>query len=1274
MPSTAAPGLENPFPGLRPFREDEEYLFFGRETQVDTMIDKLARTRFLAVVGTSGSGKSSLINCGLRPALHRGLMVKAGTSWRIAQFRPGGNPIRAMARALSTNSVLFSDYQAEGISLAEIIEATLHMSKLGLTDIYEQAQPSKAVNLLIVVDQFEELFRFRKMKTASVGGELSGSQEAFAFVNLLLEARAQTSVPIYVAVTMRSDFLGDCAQFTGLAEAINDGQYLVPRLTREERKAAIVGPVGVSGGQMSPVLLTRLVNDVGDNPDQLSILQHALNRTWARWYYDSGGEGPLSLAHYEAIGTMTHALDQHAEKAYAELRGERQKCICEKIFKALTDGTDVRGVRRPSNLATLCALADASQAEVVGVIDVFRKPSRSFVMPPLPEELEPDTVIDISHESLMRVWMRLKAWTAEEAQSAQRYRRLLDTANDHVANKAGFLRDPELRLSLDWRQSTKPTAAWAALYGGGLDTAMRFLTDSEQDATRALKLARIKRVRRYLGIGSVLAVMLLFVGYRYTEWQKQTGNWKEAFRIDFSQPPPFGPPASVPEKTKWLNDKFIFENRQTTSTPSTWPVRDGVMVMEPHEWCWLRNVSIRADAKVVLHVRFTGRPEALQICINATDKLRQWNNNPPGYSCRFGIWGGAMDLITGNGLDRENDFNSLLSSPIAGAEGDFTLTFARQGESVSLEVKGKNVQYTHDETFLLPLSGERNSNGSFTGSFGGIGIRTWGKKNSVGVVSISAYRFKLPEETSPTVAGDALVESGDPIAAIEKYKTIADDYDGASNSIRALALLKDYLLTARTSDDESLRERIHDVLENLGQPDWWPFRNTDFDKYRNRLQEVEALIRWKQGKYREALNRFPDIFKANPQTRIVVECLLQEHKSLESIEVRKELLHWIAETRKHTSKLAGLDISSLGMSDADLGVLAAGPSLRGFNCRDNRLESLDSLRSMGELRSLYCERNSIATLEPIKALQLFALSCGHNQIESLEPVSNMSLQTLYCRGNRIKDLSPLKRQPIYDLDCSYNLLESLDPLSDLADLAALSCSSNWICSLEPLRGEKKLGYLDCSTNEIQTLEPLKDLELYSLDCSGNRLETLDPFVEAKDPPPMFVFDCYTLPDAQIERAIAAWSAKGLSFNVSYGKLLLALRHDDLDKVRSFATQFAGHSYLFVQKPTIAEEAKQFCAKVGGHLVKITSDDENQFLKKITPPGVTCRIGLIVSNGKPQWVTGEEVKEFMPPLTDFRPSDGIVTWKNGSWLPLPLREDKPLPFIIEWDNPFNIERD
>ncbi len=489
--------ITNPFPGLRPFREEEEHLFFGRERQVDAMVDKLAQRRFLAVVGTSGSGKSSLVNCGLRPALHQGRMSSAGTAWRMAQFRPGNHPLAAMAQALAKDGVLFRNFQERGLPLVEIIDTTLRMSKRGLIDIFEQAALPKGVNLLVVVDQFEELFRYRQLVDGPQADGHGFSEKATAFVKLLLELQEQKDCPIFVVLTMRSDFLGDCTQLAGLAEAINAGLYLVPRLTSEERREAIMNPIRVRGAEITPVLVTRLVNDVGDNPDQLSILQHALNRTWARWQAE-GGTGPIDLPHYEAIGTMERALDAHAEQAYAELASPGQESsqrqwICETLFKALTDkASDGRGIRRPTTLVTLCALADEPAAEMSAVIDVFRHPSRSFLMPPASEGLEAETVLDISHESLMRVWERLKRWVEEEAQSAQIYRRLAERAALHGKGEAATLRDPELSIYRKWRQQHQPNAVWGERYAPDFGGAMAYLERSaaERDAELAAQERR----------------------------------------------------------------------------------------------------------------------------------------------------------------------------------------------------------------------------------------------------------------------------------------------------------------------------------------------------------------------------------------------------------------------------------------------------------------------------------------------------------------------------------------------------------------------------------------------------------------------------------------------------------------------------------------------------------------------------------------------------------------------------------------------------------------
>jgi hypothetical protein len=133
-------------------------------------------------------------------------------------------------------------------------------------------------------------------------------------------------------------------------------------------------PVAVGGATITPRLLNQLLNDVGDNPDQLPILQHALMRTWDVWKAKQNPDAAIDVEEYEETGTMAQALSQHAEEAYNELKTDRQKEICESLFKGLTDrGSDARGIRRPTKLSELNKLSNASSAEVIEVIEVFRQ-------------------------------------------------------------------------------------------------------------------------------------------------------------------------------------------------------------------------------------------------------------------------------------------------------------------------------------------------------------------------------------------------------------------------------------------------------------------------------------------------------------------------------------------------------------------------------------------------------------------------------------------------------------------------------------------------------------------------------------------------------------------------------------------------------------------------------------------------------------------------------------------------------------------------------------
>jgi hypothetical protein len=250
----------NPYRGLLPFERERAALFFGRDQEIADVIALLERRRLLAVTGVSGSGKSSLVLAGVIPMLEGGQSERLGTAL-VAILKPGGGPLGELARSLS---------EALGRTVSR---ETLTQTTYGLVDAVKPLAPGES--LLVVVDQFEEIFPYRKDSLKTDGGA-----EADRFVTLLLRAAEQSEVPIYVIFTMRSDFLGSCAIFRGLPEALNGGHYLVPRMTRHQLQEAIESPLEVMGAAIHPGVVQRLLNECDDEPDHLPVLQHLLQRMY----------------------------------------------------------------------------------------------------------------------------------------------------------------------------------------------------------------------------------------------------------------------------------------------------------------------------------------------------------------------------------------------------------------------------------------------------------------------------------------------------------------------------------------------------------------------------------------------------------------------------------------------------------------------------------------------------------------------------------------------------------------------------------------------------------------------------------------------------------------------------------------------------------------------------------------------------------------------------------------------------------------------------------
>ena len=455
MSITFEPTVDAPYPGLRPFLREESMVFFGRDQQIDEVLSRLKKRVFLAIVGSSGCGKSSLVRAGVLPALESGLMGELGSTWFVADIKPGDAPMTNLADALARCGVL-GPLWTDSPEAAALLPAALRQSDLSLVKLIRLAELKPHSNLLILADQFEEIFRFQQQDP----------NEALAFVNLLLTSVQDKSTKIFVMLTMRTDFLGECTNFPGLPEMLNDSQYLCPRLTREQLAEAIQSPAEVFGAQVEPSLVNRLINDAEGNSDQLPLIQHVLSRIWNRLngsskarsaglllrlddYEQTGGlvrrsqglsstvgkgahgEGKPSLA--SSYESQTNALSQHLDEAHFSLaddspasadhgaghRPSRKQLIAQMLFRSLAvRGASGAYVRRPTKVKDVAEIAGCSVTDVITVVDVFRRKDRCFLTPGKPDsdalsagtsDLMPETMLDISHEALIRQWRRLGA-------------------------------------------------------------------------------------------------------------------------------------------------------------------------------------------------------------------------------------------------------------------------------------------------------------------------------------------------------------------------------------------------------------------------------------------------------------------------------------------------------------------------------------------------------------------------------------------------------------------------------------------------------------------------------------------------------------------------------------------------------------------------------------------------------------------------------------------------------------------------------------------------
>ncbi|KXX68954.1 hypothetical protein [Flammeovirga sp. SJP92] len=510
--------LENPFLGLQPFSRDKAHLYFGREKHVEEVVNKLMEHRFSAVLGRSGIGKSSFIFCGIFPLLESRL------DHITYIFTPGTHgPLRKLVDEVfkeesdDVRLTIFQSLLVDGTSFFEFY------SRLNHTQIP-----------VMYIDQFEELFSY-DLRTNNMDLEI------VKFVELIVLLATSPVSNFHILLTMRSDFIGNCADYPTLTQCINQSQFLIPQMSIEEKKEAIIKPLEWVGVGINDELVELILQDLGNKQDQLPSMQHAMMRTFEHWRNEQILSEPIKPKNYLSVGGIKESLSIHANEVFNTLNDE-QKVVCEKIFRCITTiNKEGKGVRNPSSLQRIIEITGIEDITILKeVIDTFRKKERAFLQPREHIEIYEQSVIDITHESLMRSWALLKEWTLKETESIKRYLKLAEDAEEYQKGNRSRLRQPELQITINWREEQQPTYEWGVRHNASYERTMEFLSFSEKEEIKELERTKLIQKRR-TKISRILVVIFLFLGlggillgthaYQKSKQAEQKKEEAEASRI-----------------------------------------------------------------------------------------------------------------------------------------------------------------------------------------------------------------------------------------------------------------------------------------------------------------------------------------------------------------------------------------------------------------------------------------------------------------------------------------------------------------------------------------------------------------------------------------------------------------------------------------------------------------------------------------------------------------------------------------------------------------------
>ncbi|MEA2623690.1 MAG: hypothetical protein QOH61_2600 [Chloroflexota bacterium] len=473
----------SPYRGLMAFDEADARFFFGRDSDVQQLVEKLKASRFLAVMGPSGSGKSSLVRAGLIPAIRRGALP-GSQDWPIRVVKPGARPLEALAAALLEDAPGSMQATLDGLGTDQ---RTFHLAnRLGLGDGTRRA--------VWVVDQAEEMFTLCR-----------DEQERAGFIANLHYAASVPGGQCVVILSMRADFYARCAAYPDLAALISSSQFLVGPLSTDGLREAIEHPAHQVGLELEEGLVATILEDIERQPGALPLLEHALLELWER-----RRGSMLTLEGYREAGGVQGAIAKRAESIYSHFDAEEQQIARRALLRLTQPGEGTEDTRRRASLRELITRPqEASQVE-----EVINELTDARLLTASADAQTGESWVDISHEALIRGWPRVRQWLEEDRSALLVHRRITESAQEwerlgHAESE--LWRGARLAEAQEWRPANEEMLN---------DLERAFLDASAAESERERKaLERRRRVLTF-GASGLAAVFLMLAGLATWQWSE----------------------------------------------------------------------------------------------------------------------------------------------------------------------------------------------------------------------------------------------------------------------------------------------------------------------------------------------------------------------------------------------------------------------------------------------------------------------------------------------------------------------------------------------------------------------------------------------------------------------------------------------------------------------------------------------------------------------------------------------------------------------------------